>query len=131
MVAICLKHVLEYSGILGSDQKNLAFKEQNPKLLDLGKILELLIITLSLVIAVIPEGLQLSVIYCLSQYASIGLFKDGKLIFKKLKTLENMGRLDVLVLEKSGTLTKINECTVKKWWIPGNGDASDVIVGDK
>lgn len=42
-----------------------------------------------------------------------------------------MGRLDVLVLEKSGTLTKINECTVKKWWIPGNGDASDVIVGDK
>jgi len=57
MVAICLKHVLEYSGILGSDQKNLAFKEQNPKLLDLGKILELLIITLSLVIAVIPEGL--------------------------------------------------------------------------
>jgi magnesium-transporting ATPase (P-type) len=45
------------------------------------------------------------------------LYKDGKLVFKKLKTLENMGRLDVLVVEKSGTLTKSDESSVRKWWI--------------
>jgi len=32
-------------------------KKLNPKVLDLGKLLELLIITVALVIAVIPEGL--------------------------------------------------------------------------
>ena len=88
-------------------------------MLNLGKFLELMIITLSLIIAVIPEGLQLSVIYCLSQYASIRMYSDGDLVFKKLKTLENMGRIDFLVLEKQGALETINKSIVEKWWIPG------------
>ena len=45
--------------------------------------------------------------------------KRSDLIFKKLVTLENMGRLDFIVLEKSGTITKKNESIVKKWWVPG------------
>jgi magnesium-transporting ATPase (P-type) len=103
---------------LSTEEETLAYKEQNPKMINLDRLLELLIITVCLVIAVIPEGLQLAVIYCLSQYASIGLYKKGDLIFKKLKTLENMGRLDFLVLEKQGALENINDSYVKKWYIP-------------
>lgn len=54
------------------------------------------------------------------------MYKRGDIIFKKLKTLENMGRLDCLVFEKSGTLTQINESFVRRWWTPG----VDVIVDE-
>lgn len=47
------------------------------------------------------------------------MFKKGHLVFKKIVTLENMGRLDFLVFEKSGTITKKNESSVKEWWVPG------------
>jgi hypothetical protein len=57
MFSMVIKHILEYNGFLGSEQERLAYRENNPKLLDLGKLLELLIITIALVIAVIPEGL--------------------------------------------------------------------------
>lgn len=47
------------------------------------------------------------------------MYSDGDLVFKKLKTLENMGRIDFLVIEKQGALETINKSTVEKWWIPG------------
>jgi magnesium-transporting ATPase (P-type) len=52
------------------------------------------------------------------------MFKKGKLIFKKLVTLENMGRLDFLVLEKNGTITKKNESLVKSWWVSGRNEST-------
>tara|TARA_B110000285_G_C14550774_1_gene349130 strand:- start:5 stop:277 length:273 start_codon:yes stop_codon:yes gene_type:complete len=49
-IANISKHLLESNGYL-------AKTIEHEKVLDLGKLLELLIITLSLVIAIIPEGL--------------------------------------------------------------------------
>lgn len=60
---------------------------------------------LTLLISVIPEALSLAVIYCLSEYSSLHSFNSGHILFKRLKSLENMGRLDCLCIEKQGTLT--------------------------
>jgi len=68
-------------------------------------ILRCIIISITLVISIIPEAISLAVIYCLSEYSSLMMFKNGKIVFRKLKSLENMGRVNCLCLEKQGTFT--------------------------
>lgn len=72
---------------------------------DLQHLLQLFIYALTLMISVIPEALSLAAIYCLSEYSSLNVFESGKIMFRRLKSLENMGRVDCLCLEKQGTLT--------------------------
>jgi P-type E1-E2 ATPase len=77
-------------------------------------LLKLIIITITLIIAIIPEGLSLAVIYCMSEYSSLSIFSKGKLIFRKLKTLDNLGRVNCLCLEKGGTLTNHDKMIIEK-----------------
>lgn len=77
--------------------------------------LKCLIMNITLIISVIPEALTLAVIYCLSEYSSLELFSKGKLVFRKLKSLENMGRVNCLCLEKQGTLTSCGKMQVKEF----------------
>ena len=58
------------------------------------------IMMLTLIIGIIPEALSLAVIYCVSAYASLDIFNSGSIIFRRLKSLENMGRVNCLCLEK-------------------------------
>lgn len=71
----------------------------------MGYFLNLIVVVVSIIIGIVPEGLSLAVLYCLSEYATLSIFKNGKLVFSKLKSLENMGRVSCLVLEKQGTFT--------------------------
>ena len=66
----------------------------------------------TLIISIIPEALSLAVIYCLSAYASLKIFNNGDIIFRKLKSLENMGRVNCLCLEKQSTFMHMDQMNV-------------------
>jgi magnesium-transporting ATPase (P-type) len=90
-------------------------------------ILKLVIISITLVISVIPEALTLAVIYCLSEYASLSIFESGNIVFRKLKSLENMGRVNCLCLEKQSTFTDVEKQKVEEFKMTG----FNLRLGDK
>jgi magnesium-transporting ATPase (P-type) len=55
----------------------------------------------------------------LAEYSSLSQFKSGKLTFRKLYSLENMGSVNTLCLEKEGTLTMSDKMCVKRSQIYG------------
>ena len=79
-------------------------------------MLRLVILVLTLIISIIPEAVTLAVIYCLSEYSSLQIFSQGKVIFKNVRTLENAGRISVLCLEKAGTLTQVDKMWVNRFY---------------
>ena len=71
----------------------------------ISDFLNVLTVAIILVFTLVPETLVLCVIICLAEYSSLSQFKSGKLTFRKLYSLENMGSVNTLCLEKEGTLT--------------------------
>lgn len=72
-------------------------------------MIKLIIVVISLVITIIPSSLPLAIIFCLSEYSSLSVFKSGKIVFKSLRQLENIGNIDVLLLEMQSSLTNLHE----------------------
>jgi Ca2+-transporting ATPase len=75
------------------------------------KLLETIIFTASVAVAAVPEGLPTTITLSLSLGIQ-RLAKKGSII-KNLSSVETLGSTDILVTDKTGTLTK-NEMTVTK-----------------
>ncbi|NCU62536.1 MAG: hypothetical protein EBV78_00335, partial [Candidatus Fonsibacter lacus] len=71
---------------------------------DLGDFTEFLIFAIALGISVTPEALPLIITYSLSKGAE--KLYQNKLIVKKLNYIEDLGAIDVLCSDKTGTLTE-------------------------
>jgi len=65
MILMLIRHWLECCGYVMTNQK--------PVLLDYNKMLQIIIITLTLIIAVIPESLDLAVLECISVLSQVNL----------------------------------------------------------
>lgn len=72
-------------------------------------ILELIIFSVALTVSVIPEALPLVTTFSLSRGAR--RLAKNKVIVKRLSAIEDLGAIEVLCSDKTGTLTK-NELTV-------------------
>lgn len=70
----------------------------------------------SIAVSVIPEGLPIVVTLILAR----GVWRMGerKVLVKKLQAIEALGQMKVMVLDKTGTLTK-NELVVREIWANG------------
>ena len=70
---------------------------------------ELFIFSIALAITAIPEALPIVITFCLSKGAS--LLAQQKVIVKRLSAIEDLGSIEVLCTDKTGTLTE-NTITV-------------------
>ncbi len=90
---------------------------------------ELLIFSLALAVSVIPEALPVVMTFSLSRGA-LRLAKN-KVVVKRLTAIEDLGSIDVLCTDKTGTLTE-NQLSVDQVYSPagpaGSGAAEDVLV---
>lgn len=78
--------------------------------LALGKtVVELLVIITALFICAIPEGLP--VVFTLVLVGGVYRMAKQRVLVKKLQAAESLGRTDVIIIDKTGTLTR-NEMTV-------------------
>ena len=76
-----------------------------------GKIVDIIILCVSIIVVAIPEGLPLAV--TLSLAFSIKKLMDRKNLVRKMHACETMGGADYICTDKTGTLTK-NEMNVFK-----------------
>ena len=82
---------------------------------DLGmKPGELALLTLGIIVAVIPEGLQATL--TLSLAMAVQRLAQRDVLAKKLSIVETLGTVSVICTDKSGTLTQ-NQMTVREVWV--------------
>lgn len=74
-------------------------------------ITELLLFTIALAVSVIPEALPVVVTFSLSRGAA--RLAKSKVIVKRLSAIEDLGSIEILCTDKTGTLTE-NQLTVSK-----------------
>ncbi len=81
-------------------------------------LVEMLMITVSLAVSAIPEGLPIVVTIALA----LGIKRMTKfnVLVRKLSTAESLGSTDVICTDKTGTITQ-NKMTVKKVFVPKEG----------
>ena len=75
---------------------------------------ELILLTLGLVVAAIPEGLQATL--TLSLAMAVQRLAQHNVLAKKLSIVETLGSVSVICTDKSGTLTQ-NQMTVREIWV--------------
>ncbi len=78
-------------------------------------ITELLIFSIALTVGVIPEALPLVTTFSLSHSARV--LAKKKVIVKRLSAVEDLGGVEVICTDKTGTLTE-NSLTVAEIWSP-------------
>ena len=91
-------------------------KLTKPKSMISGKILEIILLCVSIVVVAIPEGLPLAV--SLSLAFSIKKLMDQNNLVRKMHSCETMGGANFICTDKTGTLTR-NEMNVFKVYSPG------------
>ncbi|MBR9681879.1 MAG: cation-translocating P-type ATPase [Candidatus Altiarchaeota archaeon] len=76
-------------------------------------MLEMFQLAVSLGVAAVPEGLPILATMCLA----IGVQRMAKrnAVVKKLPSVEALGSIDILCVDKTGTITE-NKLMVKEWW---------------
>ncbi len=79
-------------------------------------IVELFLVSIALAVSAVPEGLPAAVTITLSLGAK-EMVKRNALI-RKLSSVETLGSVDVICVDKTGTLTK-NEMTITKIFVDG------------
>jgi len=72
---------------------------------------DFLIFSIALVVSIIPEALPLVVTFSLS-HGALGLAKE-KVVVKRLSAVEDLGDIEILCTDKTGTLTE-NKLSLKK-----------------
>ena len=82
--------------------------------LALGKSHDVILLTLGIIVAAIPEGLPATLTIALAM-AGQRLAQKGVLA-KKLNIVETLGTVSIICTDKSGTLTQ-NQMTVKEIWV--------------
>ena len=78
------------------------------------RISELILLTLGIVVASIPEGLQATL--TLSLAMAVQRLAQHNVLAKKLSIVETLGSVSVICTDKSGTLTQ-NQMTVREIWV--------------
>ncbi len=78
------------------------------------KISELILLTLGIIVAAIPEGLQATL--TLSLAIAVQRLAQHNVLAKKLSIVETLGSVSVICTDKSGTLTQ-NQMTVREVWV--------------
>lgn len=79
----------------------------------LMSILNIFSIACAIIIVAVPEGLPLSI--SIAMAFSISIFKEDKLLLKKLEACENMGSIHEICTGKTATLTK-NDMSVNRFY---------------
>ena len=77
-------------------------------------ISELILLSLGIVVAAIPEGLQATL--TLSLAMAVQRLAQRGILAKKLSIVETLGSVSVICTDKSGTLTE-NQMTVREIWV--------------
>ncbi len=89
--------------------------------LSLKTIIDLFLISISLMVAAVPTGLPIAVTVALS--VGVKRLAEKKALVRKLSSVETLGSCDIICTDKTGTLTK-NEMTVRKLFtFDDEGDA--------
>ena len=78
------------------------------------RVSELILLTLGIVVAAIPEGLQATL--TLSLAIAVQRLAQHNVLAKKLSIVETLGSVSVICTDKSGTLTQ-NQMTVREIWV--------------
>lgn len=79
----------------------------------LHELVEAFIISVTVIVVAVPEGLPLAVTIALAY--SVGKMKDENNLVRYLQACETMGGADNICSDKTGTLTK-NTMTVTRMW---------------
>lgn len=87
-------------------------------------VVELIVFSIALAISVIPEGLPVVTTFSLSRGA-VHLAKK-KVVAKRLSAIEDLGGIDILCTDKTGTITE-NELTVAEYLPATKHTKSDVL----
>lgn len=90
-----------------------------------ANVVELIIFSIALAISVIPEALPVVTTFSLSRGA-LHLAKK-KVVVKRLSAIEDLGGIDILCTDKTGTITE-NELTVAEVWSCGSHTKQEIIM---
>jgi P-type E1-E2 ATPase len=82
----------------------------------LGKLVDYLIISITIIVVAVPEGLPLAVTISLA-FSVMKMKKENNLV-RKLEASETMGGASEICTDKTGTLTK-NQMTVMEYYTMG------------